>query len=194
MMVGLLADPETSRSAPPRHVTLKSLMSDLYPDDQRDKALRGLEDRALAGFATGNVGFVGSRRKSFPMRRRPRPSLQRTACVSLGQEHDLNRTFMPEVVCELWSVTPWPASEEYRVEAIWEQPTTPGDSLAIDRRCNSEAVPKTPESSDGWQVELRSLVPVPHAPADAAWKLRVTIVSDFNENRGEPISTTLEIL
>jgi hypothetical protein len=37
--------------------TLKSLMSDMYLDDLRDKTLRGLEGRALAGFATGNVAY-----------------------------------------------------------------------------------------------------------------------------------------
>jgi site-specific DNA recombinase len=35
--------------------TLKSLMSDMYLDDLRDKTLRGLEGRALAGFSTGGL-------------------------------------------------------------------------------------------------------------------------------------------
>ena len=34
-----------------------SLMRDMYLDDLRDKALRGLEARALAGFATDNVAY-----------------------------------------------------------------------------------------------------------------------------------------
>ena len=34
--------------------TIKSLVADLYLDDLRDKTLRGMEGRALAGFATGS--------------------------------------------------------------------------------------------------------------------------------------------
>ena len=37
--------------------TVKSLVADLYLDDLRDKTLRGLEGRALAGFATGIVPY-----------------------------------------------------------------------------------------------------------------------------------------
>jgi len=37
--------------------TVKSLVADMYLDDLRDKTLRGLEGRALAGFATGNVAY-----------------------------------------------------------------------------------------------------------------------------------------
>jgi site-specific DNA recombinase len=37
---------------------LKSLVSSIYLDDLRDKTLRGLEGRALAGFATGGVPNV----------------------------------------------------------------------------------------------------------------------------------------
>lgn len=37
--------------------TIKSLLGDLYLDDLRDKTLRGLEGRALAGKATGNVPY-----------------------------------------------------------------------------------------------------------------------------------------
>lgn len=36
---------------------LKSLVSTIYINDLRDKTLRGLEGRALAGFATGGVAF-----------------------------------------------------------------------------------------------------------------------------------------
>ncbi len=35
--------------------TVKSLLSDMYLDDLRDKTLRGLEGRALAGFSTGGL-------------------------------------------------------------------------------------------------------------------------------------------
>jgi DNA invertase Pin-like site-specific DNA recombinase len=35
--------------------TLKSLMSDMYIDELRDKTLRGLEGRALAGYSTGGL-------------------------------------------------------------------------------------------------------------------------------------------
>jgi len=44
---------------------LKSLVSAIYLDDLRDKTLRGLEGRALAGFATGGVCFGYSLRKEF---------------------------------------------------------------------------------------------------------------------------------
>jgi DNA invertase Pin-like site-specific DNA recombinase/Arc/MetJ-type ribon-helix-helix transcriptional regulator len=37
--------------------TIKSLVSDLYLDDLRDKTLRGLEGRALAGFSTGGLPY-----------------------------------------------------------------------------------------------------------------------------------------
>jgi len=37
--------------------TVKSLVSDLYLDDLRDKTLRGLEGRALAGFSTGGLAL-----------------------------------------------------------------------------------------------------------------------------------------
>jgi DNA invertase Pin-like site-specific DNA recombinase len=36
---------------------IKSLVADLYLDDLRDKTLRGMEGRALAGFATGQVPY-----------------------------------------------------------------------------------------------------------------------------------------
>lgn len=37
--------------------TIKSLVADLYLDDLRDKTLRGLEGRALAGYSTGGVPY-----------------------------------------------------------------------------------------------------------------------------------------
>lgn len=37
--------------------TMKSLMSDMYLDDLRDKTLRGLEGRALKGYSTGGLPF-----------------------------------------------------------------------------------------------------------------------------------------
>lgn len=37
--------------------TLKSLVAELYIDDLRDKTLRGMEGRMLAGYATGSVPF-----------------------------------------------------------------------------------------------------------------------------------------
>lgn len=37
--------------------TLKSLVAELYLDDLRDKTLRGLEGRMLAGYATGSVPY-----------------------------------------------------------------------------------------------------------------------------------------
>ena len=42
---------------------LKSLVSAVYLDELRDKTLRGLEGRALAGFATGGVAFGYALRK-----------------------------------------------------------------------------------------------------------------------------------
>ena len=41
------------------HFGMKSLMSDMFLDDLRDKSMRGLEGRALAGFSTGGlpIGF-----------------------------------------------------------------------------------------------------------------------------------------
>jgi DNA invertase Pin-like site-specific DNA recombinase len=37
--------------------SIKSLVSDIYLDDLRDKTLRGLEGRALAGFSTGGLPY-----------------------------------------------------------------------------------------------------------------------------------------
>ena len=56
-LIGLSDGIDTSAKHAKLSFTLKSLMSDLYLDDLRDKTLRGLEGRALAGFATGQVPY-----------------------------------------------------------------------------------------------------------------------------------------
>ncbi len=56
-LVGVADGIDTSALGAKMAFTLKSLMSDMYLDDLRDKTLRGLEGRALAGFATGNVAY-----------------------------------------------------------------------------------------------------------------------------------------
>lgn len=48
---------DTSRRDGKMTFTLKSLMSDMFLDDLRDKTLRGLEGRALAGMSTGGLPF-----------------------------------------------------------------------------------------------------------------------------------------
>jgi DNA invertase Pin-like site-specific DNA recombinase len=50
--------------------TLKSLVADLYLDDLRDKTLRGMEGRALAGYATGTVPYGYRTRPEFDERGR----------------------------------------------------------------------------------------------------------------------------
>ena len=56
-LVGVADGIDTSARGAKMAFTFKSLMSEMYLDDLRDKTLRGLEGRALAGFATGNVAF-----------------------------------------------------------------------------------------------------------------------------------------
>jgi site-specific DNA recombinase len=48
---------DTSHKHAKLSFTVKSLVADLYLDDLRDKTLRGLEGRALAGYATGRVPY-----------------------------------------------------------------------------------------------------------------------------------------
>lgn len=56
-LIGLPDGIDTSQKGAKLQFTVKSLLSDMYLDDLRDKTLRGLEGRALAGYATGNVPF-----------------------------------------------------------------------------------------------------------------------------------------
>lgn len=48
---------DTSAKHAKLNFAVKSMLADMYLDDLRDKTLRGLEGRALAGFATGQVPF-----------------------------------------------------------------------------------------------------------------------------------------
>jgi len=56
-LVGVADGIDTSEKHAKLSFTVKSLVADLYLDDLRDKTLRGLEGRALAGFETGNVAY-----------------------------------------------------------------------------------------------------------------------------------------
>ncbi len=56
-LLGVADGIDTSQKGAKLQYTVKSLLSDMYLDDLRDKTLRGLEGRALAGFATGNVPY-----------------------------------------------------------------------------------------------------------------------------------------
>src|SRR6185369_15167861 len=56
-LVGIADGIDTSQTGAKMAFTLKSLMSDMYLDDLRYKTLRGLEGKALAGLATGNVAY-----------------------------------------------------------------------------------------------------------------------------------------
>jgi DNA invertase Pin-like site-specific DNA recombinase len=56
-LVGVADGVDTSARGAKMQFTLKSLMSDLYLDELRDKTLRGLEGRALAGMATGGLPY-----------------------------------------------------------------------------------------------------------------------------------------
>jgi site-specific DNA recombinase len=56
-LIGIADGIDTSAKHAKLTYTLKSLVADLYLDDLRDKTLRGLEGRALAGLATGNVPY-----------------------------------------------------------------------------------------------------------------------------------------
>ncbi|HKO49462.1 MAG TPA: recombinase family protein [Polyangiaceae bacterium] len=56
-LVGISDGIDTSAKHSRLTFGLKSLVSAVYLDELRDKTLRGLEGRALAGFATGGVAF-----------------------------------------------------------------------------------------------------------------------------------------
>lgn len=56
-LLGVADGMDTSAKGAKLSFTVKSLVADLYLDDLRDKTLRGLEGRALAGFATGGVPY-----------------------------------------------------------------------------------------------------------------------------------------
>src|SRR3569623_2025454 len=56
-LLGVADGIDTSAKGAKLAFTVKSLLSDIYLDDLRDKTLRGLEGRALAGFATGGVPY-----------------------------------------------------------------------------------------------------------------------------------------
>lgn len=56
-LLGVADGIDTSAKGAKLSFTVKSLLADLYIDDLRDKTLRGMEGRALAGFATGGVPY-----------------------------------------------------------------------------------------------------------------------------------------
>ncbi|MCP4448114.1 MAG: recombinase family protein [Myxococcales bacterium] len=56
-LIGVADGIDTGQKNSKLSFTFKSLLSDLYLDDLRDKTLRGLKGRALAGRATGNVPY-----------------------------------------------------------------------------------------------------------------------------------------
>ncbi len=56
-LLGVADGIDTSSKNAKLSFTVKSLVADLYLDDLRDKTLRGLEGRALAGYVTGNPPF-----------------------------------------------------------------------------------------------------------------------------------------
>ena len=56
-LIGIADGIDTSRGDAKLSFTLKSLVADIYIDDLRDKTLRGLEGKANAGYATGNLPF-----------------------------------------------------------------------------------------------------------------------------------------
>lgn len=56
-LIGVADGIDTSQKHAKLSFTVKSLVADIYLDDLRDKTLRGLEGRALQGFATGNVAY-----------------------------------------------------------------------------------------------------------------------------------------
>ena len=56
-LLGVADGIDTSARGAKLSYTVKSLVADMYLEDLRDKTLRGLEGRALAGFATGNVPY-----------------------------------------------------------------------------------------------------------------------------------------
>ncbi len=56
-LIGLSDGIDTSAKQEKLTFAFKSMMAEWYVDELRDRTLRGLEGRALAGFATGSVAF-----------------------------------------------------------------------------------------------------------------------------------------
>ena len=56
-LIGIADGIDTSDKNAKLSFTMKSMVADFYIEDLRDKTLRGLEGRAKAGFATGNVAY-----------------------------------------------------------------------------------------------------------------------------------------
>jgi site-specific DNA recombinase len=56
-LLGVSDGIDTSAKGAKLMFAMRSLVADQYIDDLRDKTLRGLEGRALAGYATGNVPY-----------------------------------------------------------------------------------------------------------------------------------------
>ncbi len=56
-LIGVADGVDTSAKHAKLTYTVKSLVADLYLDDLRDKTLRGLEGRALAGYSTGGLPY-----------------------------------------------------------------------------------------------------------------------------------------
>lgn len=56
-LIGVADGVDTSAKAAKVTFTIKNLVSDLYLEDLREKTLRGLEGRALAGYSTGGLPY-----------------------------------------------------------------------------------------------------------------------------------------
>lgn len=56
-LLGVADGIDTSARSAKLAFTVKSLLADMYLDELRDKTLRGLEGRALAGFSTGGLPY-----------------------------------------------------------------------------------------------------------------------------------------
>ena len=67
-LLGVADGIDTSARGAKLSFTVKSLVADLYLDDLRDKTLRGLEGRALAGFARRRAVRVPHRARTGSVR------------------------------------------------------------------------------------------------------------------------------
>lgn len=69
-LLGVADGIDTSARSAKLSFTVKSLLADMYLDELRDKTLRGLEGRALAGYSTGGLPYgYHSREETDPQRR-----------------------------------------------------------------------------------------------------------------------------
>lgn len=92
----------------------------------------------------------------------------------------------------LWSVIPWPAGSEFCVKASWDRPVPLGGvTNPMAELCSTSAVPVDPEGNEHFNVELASSESIPSGLPP--WKLKVTLSSEYHENKGHDAEVVLDV-